>query len=253
MPTEAEIQAAKDAEAAAGAKPGESPTPEQLRAAQDAAESARKEAAGVKESLKEKEAELVTLNEKVSLSEADRQRRARLELGIEDDKLLHDDLMDQYNKGDRNARAYVTMTREEAHKTAKDVVHTELAKDRYNREITQRDDVIEVAAKEWNKDLPKEEQVSADKFEEMIDPFAAAFPTDVHGPLKQTKLTIAAFRREQNLKAREAHIEEVQQKDARFRDGGTGHDGNKGKGGEKGSDWRAAKTPAEKEAALADI
>ena len=105
-----EEEAAKEAAAAAaekGAKDGGAPTPEQLKAAQDKAEEFRKEAEEAKEQLEESKKELEKLEEKSKLSQAEKERKLKLELGISDDEALVAELEGLAAKGDATARAYL--------------------------------------------------------------------------------------------------------------------------------------------------
>jgi len=225
-----------------GAKVGDSPTPDKLKAAQDAAEKFRKEAETTSEELEAKREELENLKSQAEKTEAERKRMAKLELGIEEDEQLIQQLENQAKNGDRWAKATLAAIDRRAEAIARKVVEGGMTKAGMAREFEQRDEVFAEEA--------KKRSLSVEKFKELLDPHAAPFPTEHYTPLKQAKLAIAALAKEEALAKRELEVSELEKKHGLFRDAGTSQVGDDKK---KPANWRDAKTPQEKEALLADI
>ena len=247
-----EEKAAKEAESAAakkGANDGSAPTPEQLRAAQDSAEKNRKEAEEAKEELEEKQKELDDLNEKAKLSQSEKERKAKLELGISDDEALVAELEGMAAKGDATARAYLAAMEKRARKIAQEEISKHMTAAQLERDFDTRDEWVEQKVEEWNKGKSADESISVEKFKEMIGSFSD--PSLRGNPSKQAKQAYVLFLREQNLKEREAKIKELEIKNGQFRDTGTSKDKEGDKTTKKS--WRDAKTPQEKEAQLATL
>ncbi len=226
-----------------GAKDGGSPTPEALKAAQDAAEKYRKEAEETKEALEEKEAELEALNEKAKLSETEKRRKALLEAGIEDDEALIAELNAEAKSGKRWAQAVKAEIRKTARELAQEEIKKVLSERDLERDFEARD--------EWLEDMAEKRQVSVKEFKALIGEHA---DQSLKGsPKKQAKTAYLKFLEHEKFQKEKAELDAAKRESQGYRDGGTsGAD----KGGEKidfTKDWRKAKTEREKEMALHDI
>ena len=232
-----------------GVKDGDAPTPEALREANKVAEKYRKEAEAVKESLEESKAELAELQEKLTLSESERKRKAMLEAGIDDDESLVAQLEAQAKNGDKVAKAYLAAMERRAQKIAEKVVDSHFTKREYEKDLDAREEWIEAKAKEHS--------IASDEFFKEISEHADASLKNL--PSRQAKLAYKHWVREQDLKKRESDIEEFKKANENFRDGGTAQVGEKEvqKSGKadwsKPGSWRGAKTPEEKAAAAVTV
>ena len=255
MLTAEQEKAAKEAEAAAaktGAKEGDALTPEQLKAAQDKAEEFRKEKEDLEEELDSKKEELEKLQKKIKADDASAAEKKRAELlkaGITDDEILVAQVEALIAKGDTDWRAIDKLVEKRARKIAKEEIASVLSARDMEIEFDRRDELIEDRLKEWNKDKPKDEKLSAEKLKEMVG--AHANPALDGRPLRQFKDAWAKFVESDQFRRDKAAFEEEKRKNGQYRDQGTGAD----KGGEKTTpkSWRDAKTPAEKDAQLASL
>ena len=246
-----EEEAAKEAAAAAaekGAKDGGAPTPEQLKAAQDKAEEFRKEAEEAKEQLEESKKELEKLEEKSKLSQAEKERKLKLELGISDDEALVAELEGLAAKGDATARAYLKKMEKIAEAIAEKKVKEHLNKAELERDFERRDELVELKLEEWNKGKEKTDILTIAKFKEAVGVYAD--PGLAGNPSKQFKQAFEVFQERETFKREKAEHETEKLKSGQFRDGGTSSDGG---GKTTLKSWRDAKTNQEKEAQLATL
>ena len=232
-----------------GANDEGSPTPEQLRAAQDSAEVFRKELDDVKERLEEKESKLEELNAKIKADEATAVEKRKAELlkaGITDDEALVAELEGLAAKGDVTARAYLRKMEKIAEAVADKKVKEHLTKAELERDFDRRDELVEVKLEEWNKGKEKADVLTAAKFKEAVGAYAD--PGLASNPSKQFRQAYDLFVERENFKREKAEHEAEKLKNGQFRDSGTSSD--KGGGKKAQLNWRDAKTPQEKDALL---
>lgn len=214
---------------------------ESLKAAQGAAEAARKQSESLQEMLEDRDGQIEEFQNKLSAFEKRMERDGKVEKGVTDVDKLADTLEAQAAAGDKDALAVLKAAERRAIKVYQDASMKERMESAYDQQET----FLEQKASEHN--------MSVEKLIGEIDEYSVAFGNKL--PHVQAQLAYAAWSKDQALSTREARIIAKEKEMGLWRD-----DGAEGASGEekkssssKGSNWRDAKTPNEKRAALDDI
>jgi len=233
-----------------GAKVGDPPPPdksatvtaESLKAAQDSAEAARKEIAGLQQMIEDKDERLEQFETQLKILEGTVAKGSKVQKGVQDAKVLAATLRRQAADGDVDAIAVL----EAASEIAREEYGKASMAERIEASYDQQESFINAKIKEHG--MTKEKLIAA------IDEYAAPYTNKL--PHVQTQLAYAAWMKDQALTAREAAIKSKEIELGIWKDPGTTGDS----AGEKkpealkpGASWKDAKTDAEKLAQLADI
>ena len=224
--------------ASSSANNGATVTPESLRAAQDAAESARKEVAELKEAIEERDSQLSEFQTKLKTFEDNFERRGKGEK-VTDPAALAKLLRQQAANGDKDAIAVTEAARE----IAREEFGNASMKERI--EASYGDQELFLAEK------AKKHGMSMEKLIETIDPHAGAFMKEL--PHLQTELAYESWLNVVALQDREAKIIAREKELGLWKDSGTETTPSPEKKPDEPKNWRDAKTPAEKRAMLNDL
>lgn len=240
-----------------GANDAGSPTVEELQAqlkeAQGAAEGFRKETETLKSDIESTREELTELNEKVRLSQEDRDRKTDLTKQLnEDRKALAKRFRAQAEAGDKDAAAWLAAAEAIAEEKFAEF-HQKSVKEMTEREMVRdfktRDEMLASNA--------AKRSLSVEEFKKLVNPYAKHYPKTTYAPSDQLKLAIELMEKEEGIQVKAKEIETEKAKNANFRDGGTGNDTKLGDGKKKDfskiGGWQDAKTPQEKEQSLYSI
>lgn len=240
-------QQAAAAAAAAGANDGKSPNPqesakqaESLRAAQDAAEAARKETAGLKTMLEERDAQTQELKDRMDTLQKQLESDGKLKKGAKDPVELGKQLRKLAEDGDIDAIA----TLEAARQIAREEFSSVTTEQRMNDSLDKQERFL--AEKSRDAKMTVKELIDA------IDPHAAAFTNRL--PHEQAELAFAAWQKVKGMDDREAKITAREKELGLFREGGSDAAGPETTVKKDGpAAWRGDKTPAEKRASLGSL
>lgn len=214
-------------------------TPESLRAAQDSAESARKETATLKTMLEDTQSQNEEFKSTIAEIQKQMERDGKTQKGVQDASALAKTLRAQAAAGDKDAIAVLESARE----IAREEYGAASMKERMEASYDQQESFIESKAAEHG--------ITAEKFQLTIDKYAEPYANKL--PHVQAQMAYAAWKKEDSLSTREARILEKEKEMGLYRDPGSeGASGDK-KPGSQAKNWRDAKTPIEKRAALDDI
>ena len=168
----------------------------------------------------------------------------KAETVVKDTKALVKQLRAQAEAGDQDALAYLSAIEETVEDRANKIFEERWNKAELQRDFDKQDDVLKGAA--------KEEGVDVEALMKLIDPFAEPYTNLL--PSKQTEKALRDYRKDKDMKAREAKLQESENAEKNFRDNGGSNTVNlKTKDWSKPGSWRDAKTRDEQMQTLHDI